>query len=80
MGVVSAVRHKLRVWYRGTYVPPPDNDPNSHVVFIGCSIYVQPRLARFMGAVIAFYFRHWQWVWSTVLGIAGLYVAVLTLK
>lgn len=80
MGAISTIRNKIASWYQGTYVPPPKNAPNSGVVFIGHGFYVQPRLARYIGAVIRFYFRHWQWLWSTVIAVASLYVAVLALK
>ncbi|UIN23499.1 hypothetical protein [Herbaspirillum frisingense] len=28
----------------------------------------------------AFYLKHWQWLWGTAIGIASLWVAVLSLK
>ncbi len=80
MSILSRFRQKFAVWYRGTYIPPPENDPNSSVVFIGFGFYVQPPLARVIGAIAKFYSLHWQWVWSTILAIIGLYVAVLALK
>lgn len=80
MEVISTIRNKVAAWYRGTYVPPPENVPNSGVVFIGLGFYVQPRLARYIGAGIRFYFRHWQWVWSTLITVAGLYIAIRALK
>ena len=80
MGILSTLRNKFAIWYRGTYVPPPENDPSSSVVFIGRGFYAQPRLARVIGVVAKFYTLHWQWVWSTIIAVIGLYVAVLALK
>ena len=31
-------------------------------------------------AVWDFYLKHWQWVWGTVIALAGLWVAVRALK
>jgi len=78
--IISDIRNKFFNWYRGTYVPPPENDPNSRIVFIGLGLYVQSPFARCFGAIAEFYTHHWQWVWSTVIGIIGLYIAVLALK
>ena len=80
MSILSTICNKVADWYRGTYVPPFENDPNSSIVFIGTGFYIQPPLARAIGAVAGFYLRHWQWVWSTIIGIIGVYVAVLALK
>ena len=79
MRAFSAIRLRIATWYQGTYVPPPKNDPNSRIVFIGFGFYVQPRLARVLGAIAGFYVRHWQWVWSTFIGL-GLFIASLALK
>ena len=36
--------------------------------------------AKALRAFVAFYLRHWQWIWSTVIAVAALYVAALALK
>jgi hypothetical protein len=36
--------------------------------------------AKIARAIVGFYLRHWQWVWSTIIALLGLYIAVLALK
>ncbi len=31
-------------------------------------------------ALVGFYLRNWQWIWGTIIAVAGLWVAVLALK
>ena len=64
---------KLKAWYRGTYVPPPENDPNSAVVFISLGHYEQPPLAKLLRSAGRFYIEHWKWIF----GAAGAIVAFL---
>ena len=80
MSVLSGITQRIANWYRGRYIPPPENDPDSSVVIISPGYYEQPLFAKILGAVWRFYRRHWQWVWSTVIALVGLYIAVLTLK
>ena len=42
MALVSRVRD----WYRGKYVPPPRNDPNSPLVFVSPGRYVSHCLSK----------------------------------
>lgn len=72
---------KVRHWYEGTSKTEEfDNDPNSMYV-IGPRFYTEYHwTARVARAVVSFYLKHWQWVWSTVLTLAGLWLAVLALR
>ena len=76
MGVISAIAN----WYRGKYIPPPENDPDSPIFIISAGHYEQPLLAKIIGAVWSFNLRHWQWTLSTIIAVIGLYIAVLALK
>jgi len=37
---------KIKIWYRGKYVPPPQNDPNSPIFIISPGHYQQPVIAK----------------------------------
>lgn len=80
MCIISKVKHRIAQWYQGTYVPPPKNDPNSSIVFVGLGFYLQPPLARILLAVANFYRNNWQWIWSTLIALLSLWAAVLALK
>jgi hypothetical protein len=77
---VPSIAERIANWYRGKYIPPPADDPDSLIVIISPGHYEQPFLARLIGAVWGFYARHWQWVWSTIIGVVALYLAALALK
>jgi hypothetical protein len=72
---------RIKRWYEGeTKLLEFENDPNSSV-FIMPSFYTKYHWSAMIARiVIGFYLRHWQWVWSTIIAVLGLYVAVLTLK
>ena len=79
MAIISGISERLANWYKGKYIPPPVNDPNSSIVIISPGYYEQPLLAKMFGAICRFYVSHWQWVWSTGIAALGLYVAVRAL-
>ena len=66
---------RLKAWYRGKYVPPLPDDPNSQVFFLSLGHYEQPALAKLLGTLVRFYLAHWQWVIGTVLAVIGIIVA-----
>jgi hypothetical protein len=68
----------LKNWYGGELVIEP-NEPDS--VFILPLMYKRYHwTAKAARTVVSFYLRHWQWVWGTIIGIASLWVAVLSMK
>jgi len=71
----------IRRWYNGTpKTTVIENDPNSMVFFgpiFSTEYHWTARLAR---ALVAFYLKHWQWIWTTVIAVSALFVAVLALK
>ena len=71
-----AIVEKLKDWYRGRYVPPPPNDPNSQVIFLSLGHYEQPALAKILGTLGRFYLAHWQWIIGTVLAVIAIIVAL----
>jgi hypothetical protein len=73
-----SVGEKLKKWYRGTLIPPRQNDPGSPVVFLELDHYKQPPLAAFLGMLLKFIRGHWQWIIGTVLAIIAILVAVIS--
>lgn len=68
--------NKLKEWYRGRYIPPEPNDPDSAVFFFSVGHYEQPALAKILGVLGRFCLAHWQWIIGTVLAIIGIIVAL----
>jgi hypothetical protein len=75
----SGTAKKLAEWHRGEYVPLDREDDERFPVLSG-GYYIQPPLARAIDALIRFYLIHWQWIWTTLIALVGLYLAVLSLK
>ncbi len=80
MSLFSAFAERTATWYRGKYIPPPANDPNSSFVFHSLGYYEQPFFAKVIGTVWGFYLRHWQWFITTIIGLVAIYVSILALK
>ena len=72
-------RNGIKNWWQGEYVPPPLSDPNSLFVVIS-GFYRRHWSARAVSASADFYLRHWQFVFSFAIGLAGLILAYLALK
>lgn len=66
-------QERLGKWYRGRYVPPPENEPGSPVVFISAGHFEQPALARLIGVLWRFWLADWKWILTFALGLAGLF-------
>ena len=70
---------RIKRWYGGEIkLHEFENDPRSSVVImpmIYTEFHWSAKIAR---AIVGFYMRHW--VWSTIIAVLGLYVAVLALK
>lgn len=62
---------KIKEWYRGKYVPPRKNDPNSPVVFIGLGHYEQPPLAKALGRLARFWLERWPWIITTLIALVA---------
>lgn len=58
------IRKRIAEWYRGRYVPPPKNDPDSYVFVISPGYYEQPMLAKVIRVIWQFYLSHWKWLWG----------------
>jgi hypothetical protein len=72
----TSLAERIRSWYRGTYVPPPPNHPDSLFVIISPGHYEQPVLARLLGIAGLFWLRHWQWIIGTALAVLAIFVAL----
>lgn len=73
------IAERIAAWYRGRFIPPPANDPGSGIYFVSPGHYEQPWLARVLAAGGRFYLRHWQFLWTMGVAVAGVVVAALTL-
>ena len=66
----------LQAWYRGTYVPPPRNNPTDTIVIISSGYYEQPPLAKVLRVIGQFWLSHWQWTIGTAIAIVGIIVVL----
>ncbi len=73
------LRQRLRDWYRGQYVPPRPNDPDSPLVVISPGHYEQPLFAKLLRTLGRFWLDRWQWIIGTTVAVLALTVAVLAL-
>jgi hypothetical protein len=71
--------NRIKEWYRGKYIPPPENDPDSPIVIISSGYYKQPFLAEVLKQIGRFWINHWQWILVFLVGVAGLIVAIIKL-
>ena len=71
-----AIIEKIKAWYRGRYVPPEPNVPNSGLVFLSVGHYEQPAIAKLLGVLGRFWLANWQWVVGSMLAIVGIVVAL----
>ena len=72
----ASLAERIRNWYRGRYVPPPPNDPDSPLVILLMGHYEQPLLAELLGVAGRFWLRHWQWTIGTALAVLAIFVAL----
>lgn len=49
------LKDKLENWYRGKFIPPPENDPDSPFVIISPGHYEKSTGAK----IVEFHLRHW---------------------
>jgi hypothetical protein len=69
----------IKRWYNGEQ-KIRKNDPESLVSFVP-GVYTEYHWsAKIARAIVAFYLRHWQWVWGMIIAIVSLYISVLALK
>jgi hypothetical protein len=74
----NAIGDRISRWWLGEF-RPYKNDPDSAVVLIG-GRYHRHWTADVAHAIVDFYLRHWQFVWTTALAIVGLVIAALAIK
>jgi hypothetical protein len=67
---------KIKIWYRGKYVPPPQNDPNSPIVIISPGHYQQPVIAKTLIVLGQFLMAHWKWIIGIIVAVAGIIVSL----
>lgn len=64
---------RIRQWYDGE-IEMVHNEPDSPIVFIGVSTR-RHWTADLAHGALAFYLKHWQWLWGTALVVVGLVLA-----
>lgn len=81
IGTHTEIRMKkaLNKWWEGTYVPPPKNDPNSSLFFIGPGTYELHWTSKAAHAVKHFWVNYWQWCFSAAFATIGLIIAGMKL-
>jgi hypothetical protein len=65
---------KFKAWYAGSYVPY-ENQPGSHVVFMGGN-YEGHWMVRAARGFVEVYLREWKWVGRTSIALGGLVLAM----
>jgi len=78
--MLSSFAEKIKKWYRGRYIPPPQNDPGDSVVIIGPGRYEQPLAAKIIKWFAEFWMAHWTWIITTIIMLIGLIVAILKIR
>lgn len=71
---------RIQRWYNGeSKIQEFENDDPSIIIipFIYTEYHWSAKIAR---TIVGFYLRNWQWIWSTIMTVIGLYVAILALK
>jgi len=66
------MKETLKGWWKGTYVPPPPNDPNSAVVFFSPGSYQLHWSSKAAHVVADFWMKYWQWCLGFGLAVVGL--------
>jgi len=74
-------KENIKHWYqREVKMITFEDDPDG-MVFIAPLVYTKYHwTAKIARGFVGFYLRHWQWLLGTAIAIAGLYVAILSLK
>jgi hypothetical protein len=71
----------LQRWYHGkTEMLEFDNEPGSGVIIFPTFITTYHWTARLARRAVKFYVAHWQFLWGTAIGLASLWVGILSLK
>lgn len=67
---------RIKKWYRGQYVPPPEIDPRSGIIFVSPGYYEQPPLAKVLRWIGHFWLDHWKWIIGTLIAITALVISL----
>ena len=74
--VVSEIKmditNKIKKWYKGVYVPPPKNDPNSPLAIISTGYYEKPFLGKIIDPLITFWLKRWPVLIVVIVMTVGL--------
>ena len=72
---------RIKRWYDGEpKMHEFENHPNSSAFFMPMPYTEYHWSAKVARAIVGFYFRHWQWVVTTIIAVVAIYVSVLSLK
>lgn len=72
---------RIKSWYNGQEkLVEFENDPHSSIIIMPPVRTEYHWSAKAVRAVVTFYVKHWQWVWSTATAVVSVYVAIRALK
>lgn len=57
---MGRIIQKIKAWYRGAYVPPPENDPNSSIIFVSPGHHEQSTSAKVAKTLVQFWVKNWH--------------------
>ena len=61
---------RIQRWYHGEQrITEPDNDPRSAFVIMPSDYVEYHWSARIARALVGFYLKHWQWIWTTFVAV-----------
>jgi hypothetical protein len=69
------MQKRIEEWYRGSWVAPPPNDPNSQVVFISAGHHDPHWTARVAQGLVGFWLARWPILIGFAISLAGLLIA-----
>lgn len=70
------LKAKLKEWYRGKYIPPPEHEPDGSVTIPSPGWYQKPFWAKVTGSLFKFWCANWKWVIPTVIALIALWPLV----
>ncbi|WP_461519788.1 hypothetical protein [Porticoccus sp.] len=67
---MGRIAEKIKNWYRGKYIPPPENAPGSGVLFVMTGHYEPSLPAKIARALVRFWLKHWLVLLPVIVGAA----------
>jgi hypothetical protein len=68
---VKSISSHIKTWYNGKFVSY-QNDADSDLIFIVGGYHKRHWSAIVARCFVAFYLRHWKWIWSSIIAALAL--------